>query len=223
MQEKGYFVTGIDTNAGKTWVTLALMRYWALKGDVVAGMKPVASGCDVIEGELRNPDAVLIQQQNTLSFDYDRINPYAYELAVSPHIAGKANPAVVDVILREFKCMQRMVDKVIVEGAGGWFSPLSETLDNAALAKQLDLPVIVTVPIRLGCINHARLALAAIRHSSARCAGWIAVCNDQEMLYMAENIAYLVKTLTVPMLGVMPYQATRDVDALAAAIVFPVL
>lgn len=217
---QSYFVTGTDTGVGKTWVTLAVMQYFKRKGETVIGMKPIAAGCIDYDGQLKNDDALLIQQQGSFLLDYRAINPYAYALAVSPHIAGIDNPVDLQVVKAEFNSLQRLADRVIVEGAGGWFSPLGRDVDNADLAKVLGLPVILVVAIRLGCINHARLTLQAIQQSGVVCAGWIAVCSDRNIQARQENIGFLTEILSVPLLGVLPYIEELDVDLLAALITF---
>ncbi|HEY5141202.1 MAG TPA: dethiobiotin synthase, partial [Methylococcales bacterium] len=187
--EKGYFITGTDTNAGKTWATIALMRYFKKQGKIVVGMKPVASGCSLPctawerqDGRLKNEDALLIQENASIKIDYDLINPYAYELPVSPHIAGISNPVNLATIVERFNTLKELAEIVLVEGAGGWYVPLNDHEDISDLAKSLALPVILVVAIRLGCINHAKLTWQAIQHSGIPCAGWIAMCLDPEML-----------------------------------------
>jgi dethiobiotin synthetase len=208
--EKGYFITGTDTNAGKTWATIALMHYFKSQGKTVAGIKPVASGCLVQDGRLKNEDALLIQENASLPIDYDLVNPYAYELPVSPHIAGVDNPVKLDLLVGKFELLKTMADIVVVEGAGGWYSPLSECEDNSDLAKALALPVIMVVAIRLGCINHARLTYQAIMQSGVPFAGWIAVCTDPELLNREDNILTLKNALGGPLLGVLPYSKVAD-------------
>ncbi len=124
--EQGYFITGTDTNAGKTWATIALMRYFKQQGKSVAGMKPVASGCFMQDGQLKNEDALLIQENASLKIDYDLINPYAYELPVSPHIAGINNPVKLANIVERFNALKELAEIVLVEGAGGWYAPLND-------------------------------------------------------------------------------------------------
>ncbi|MGZ5575509.1 MAG: dethiobiotin synthase [Methylobacter sp.] len=208
--QKGYFITGTDTNVGKTWATIALMHYFKSQGKSVVGMKPVAAGCLMQDGHLRNEDALLIQENASLLVDYDLINPYAYELPVSPHIAGASNPVKLDLLIAQFELLKTLADIVVVEGAGGWYSPLNKHEDNSHLAKALGLPVIMIVAIRLGCINHAKLTYQAIMQSGVTCAGWIAVCTDPELLSREENILTLKNTLSVPLLGVLPYRKVAD-------------
>ncbi|MDD5321163.1 MAG: dethiobiotin synthase [Methylococcales bacterium] len=220
--EKGYFITGTDTNAGKTWATIALMRYFKQQGKSVAGMKPVASGCsfpcaawECQGARLKNEDALLIQENASLQIGYDLINPYAYELPVSPHIAGINNPVNLTTIVERFNALKDSAEIVLVEGAGGWYTPLNDCEDNSDLGKSLALPVIIVVAIRLGCINHAKLTWQAIQHSGIPCAGWIAVCVDPDMLNRYENIHTIKTALKVPLLGVLPYLASADFDLLA--------
>ena len=224
--EQGYFITGTDTNAGKTWATIALMRYFKQQGKSVVGMKPVASGCsfpraawEYQDGQLKNEDALLIQENASLKIDYDLINPYAYELPVSPHIAGINNPVNLSKIVERFNVLKELAEIVVVEGAGGWYAPLNENEDISDLAKALELPVILVVAIKLGCINHAKLTWQAIKHSGIPCAGWIAMCIDPDMLKPDENIQSIKSALNVPLLGVLPYLASADFDLLAGKLV----
>lgn len=213
--KEGYFITGTDTNVGKTWATIALMRYFKSGGKSVAGMKPVASGCLMQDGRLKNEDALLIQENASLPIDYDLINPYAYELPVSPHIAGVNNPVKLDRLHAEFEVLKSLADIVVVEGAGGWYAPLNEREAISDLAKLLALPVIMVVAIRLGCINHARLTYQAIMQSGVNCAGWIAVCTDPELLGGDQNIQAIKNTVDAPLLGVLPYRKVADFDFFA--------
>ncbi len=208
--EKGYFITGTDTNVGKTWATIALMRYFKNQGKSVAGMKPVASGCLMQDGQLKNEDALLIQENASLQIDYDLINPYAYELPVSPHIAGVNNPVKLDQLAAKFELLKTLADIAVVEGAGGWYTPLNEREANSDLAIALALPVIMVVAIKLGCINHARLTYQAIAQSGVNCAGWIAVCTYPDFLSRDEVILTIKTAVDAPLLGVLPYREVAD-------------
>jgi dethiobiotin synthetase len=208
--EKGYFITGTDTNVGKTWVTVALMRHFRSRGKSVAGMKPVASGCLMQCGQLKNEDALLIQENASMLIDYELMNPYAYEQPVSPHIAGVKNPVKLDQLAAKFDLLKNMADIVVVEGAGGWYTPLNEQEAVSDLAKTLALPVIMVVAIRLGCINHARLTYQAIKQSNVNCAGWVAVCTDPDLSSRDENIQTIKTALDAPLLGILPYRKVAD-------------
>jgi len=213
--KQGYFITGTDTNAGKTWATIALMRYFKKQGKSVVGMKPVASGCIIQDGQLKNEDALLIQDNASVRLDYDLVNPYAYERPVSPHIAGVNNPVKLDIILDSFDELKESAEIVLVEGAGGWYAPLNDREAISDLATALRLPVILVVAVRLGCINHARLTQLAIQHAGVACAGWIGVCNDPDVLNRDENIDTLKRLLQCPLLAVLPYREAADFDELA--------
>jgi len=213
--QQGYFITGTDTHAGKTWTTVALMRFFKKKGKSVAGMKPVASGCTVEHGNLFNEDALLIKANASIEIDYDLINPYAYRLPISPHLADPNNPVYLEKIIAVFNQIKQTAEIILIEGAGGWYAPINDTQDISDLAKALGLPVIIVVAVRLGCINHAKLTFRAIKEKSVACAGWIAVCSDPEMLKLDETIETLIKALPVPLLGVLPYMETADFDMLA--------
>jgi dethiobiotin synthetase len=216
--KKGYFITGTDTNVGKTWTTIALMRYFKKQGQSVVGMKPVASGCLLTNSVLKNEDALLIQENASLPVDYELINPYAYEAPVSPHIAGADNPARLDKIVDSFDRLKELADIVLVEGAGGWLSPINATEDISDLAKVLNLPVIIVVAIKLGCINQAKLTDRAVRWSNLSCAGWIATCTDPDLLDRDETIQAVKASLNAPLLGILPFYARADFDELSANI-----
>jgi dethiobiotin synthetase len=213
--ENAYFITGTDTNVGKTWATLALMHYFKQQGKSVIGMKPVASGCTLYQDGLQNDDALLLQAHASMPVDYALINPYAYLEPVSPHIAGIDNPVKLDKVLTNFAALKALADIVIVEGVGGWYAPINDQQSVSDLAQVLALPVIMVVAIRLGCINHARLTYQAICASGLVCAGWLAVCSDPSMLKRDETIVSITNALDASLLGILPYQERADFDLLA--------
>ena len=215
MMTQGYFITGTDTDVGKTCATIALMRYFKRQGKTVLGMKPVASGCTLQADELKNADALLIQENASVKVDYQLINPYAYELSVSPHIAGVHSPVKLEIIVECFNSLKALAEVIIVEGAGGWYVPLNAQDDISDLANALGLPVILVVGLRLGCINHAKLSYQAIQLSGIACVGWIAVCVDPDLLNRDENIQTITAALPVPLLGILPYQQALDFELLA--------
>jgi len=217
---KAYFITGTDTGVGKTWASVALMRYFQNKGKSAIGMKPVAAGCEWLDGQLKNEDALLMQQHASVDLDYNEINPFAYEEAVSPHLAADdRHPVQLDGIVQAFNQIKNKSDVIVVEGAGGWFAPLNHEQDIADLAVALKIPVILVVAIRLGCINHARLTFQAVQAANVECAGWIAMCVDPDMQKQAENIATIKNKLTIPLLGALPYMDVVDFDHLAENII----
>lgn len=219
--EQGFFITGTDTGVGKTWATVTLMRYFQAQGKTVVGMKPVASGCQLIDGKLRNEDALLLQEYASVTLDYDLVNPFAYHNPVSPHLAAENNSVEFGKIAAAFEVLKQKADIVLVEGVGGWLVPLNHQGDDVqTMAKSLNLPVIMVVAMRLGCINHARLTYQAIIGSGLTCAGWLATCVDLNMLKLNENLETLRQSLNTPLLGVLPYSKVADFDLFMKTIAF---
>ena len=204
---QGYFITGTDTGIGKTWSTVALMQYFKNQGKTVIGMKPIASGCEKVDGQLKNEDALLLQQYASIALPYQDVNPYAFALPVSPHIAADKVGVEIELekITAKYQQLEKQADVVLVEGVGGWMVPLNERQTVADLALHMDLPVIVIVGVRLGCINQAKLTFAAIQQSGVNCQGWVASCVDKDMLMIAENIQTLCLSTELPLLAVFPY------------------
>ena len=201
----GFFVTGTDTEVGKTRISLALIELLQKQGLTVAGMKPIASGCELTEQGLRNDDAIQLNQQANIDLPYELINPYAFEPAIAPHIAAQQAGLEIDLakIKENFIQIQHRSDAVVVEGAGGWLVPLNKTQTMADLALSLDLAVILVVGIKLGCINHALLTVKAIEASGLILQGWVA--NQIEANEQAEKIIKtLQQDITAPCLGQVP-------------------
>lgn len=203
----GFFITGTDTGIGKTQATLALMRFLQARGLTVIGMKPVASGCFLQEGGLRNEDALLLSENASLEIDYAKLNIYALEQPISPHLAARLAGQTVelDKIVRHCRELEGLADCVLVEGVGGWEVPLNATQRVSHLARALKLPVILVVGMRLGCLNHALLTDGAMRRSGVECAGWIANCVEQDFVCLDENVETLCAELSSPCLGVIPH------------------
>jgi dethiobiotin synthetase len=203
---RGYLVTGTDTGVGKTRVTLGLMRRLQARGLNVAGMKPVASGCEQGTDGLRNDDAEQILRQSSVTLGYEQVNPYAFAPAIAPHIAaGQAGVRIsLDTIHSAYARIAGQADCVVVEGVGGWEVPLNERETLADLACLLQLPVILVVGIRLGCLNHALLTAAAITRAGLPLAGWVANVLPPQPDCVVENINCLKSRISVPLLGVVP-------------------
>lgn len=217
--KKAYFITGTDTNIGKTWATITLLRKFKQLGLIVAGMKPVASGCDWQSDTWVNQDALLIQQNSNPGFTYQQINPYAFSLPISPHLAAGDTHVELNRIISAYKNLLLQVDLLLVEGAGGWLSPLSNELDNAGLAHALQLQIILVVGMRLGCLNHARLTFQSIQASGLTCAGWIAMEIEPNMSCLQENISYIQRSIGAPLIGLLPYTPQADFDILRSHLV----
>ncbi len=207
---KGYFITGTDTDIGKTLVAQGLMRDFTDRGMRVAGMKPVASGCGQTAQGLRNDDAVGLMAQSNVNLDYARVNPYAFMPAIAPHIAAAEAGVCIelDVIAQHFRYISERADVVIVEGVGGWLVPLTDKVMLADLAVQLGLPVILVVGMRLGCLNHALLTARAIVQSGLPLAGWVANSLSDDFEQQEQNITTLSHHIKAPLLGVIPHLHT---------------
>ena len=214
--KQGYFITGTDTSIGKTWATVALMRYFKNQGKTVVGMKPVASGCCIEGGQLRNEDALLIQANASISMEYEDVNPYAFAEPVSPHLAAGANNIDLNHIVTAAKEVQQQADIMLVEGVGGWFVPLNDKDDIACLAQQLKLPVILVVGIRLGCINHALLSYQAIKRAKVPFAGWVAMNIEKNVLMQQQVVDTIKAAISAPLLAELPYVEQEDFDLLSS-------
>jgi dethiobiotin synthetase len=207
MKVQGIFVTGTDTEVGKTVAAVLLVRALREQGHRVAVMKPIASGCERTVHGLRNDDALALMQAAATDLPYEWINPYAFEPAIAPHIAAAQAGVSIefDRITDRYQRLARTADYVIVEGAGGWRAPIDARLDMADLAMQLGLDVIVVVGLRLGCLNHAQLTVESIQARHMTCRGWLANTLDPAMPCLQENIASLRARLQPACLGVVPY------------------
>jgi dethiobiotin synthetase len=205
---KGLFITGTDTEVGKTVIATALVRGFVAQGLRVAVMKPVASGSHLTSEGLRNEDALALIQASNIAAPYDRVNPYCFEPAISPHIAADEAGVRVDLdhIRQNFDLLKAASDLVVVEGAGGWLAPVSPSSSMKDLARALELPAILVVGVRLGCINHALLTQLAIESHGTTFAGWIANMVDPAMPRQKENLETLARGLNAAPLAIVPHQ-----------------
>ena len=219
--KQGYFIAGTDTGVGKTRITCALIHALQKHGSTVIGMKPVASGCEQTPDGLRNEDALLLQSQSSIDLPYESINPYAFELPVSPHIAAeKAGARIqIEVIHKQMLLLMEGADCLMVEGVGGWHVPLCDQKGDQSntedLAIALGLPIILVVGMRLGCLNHALLTYEAIIRSGLRCAGWVANQIDPDFTHLQENIETLKAQFNAPLIGVVPFQEPIETEQIS--------
>lgn len=206
-ESKGFFITGTDTEVGKTVVTVALMEWLKRQGKSVIGMKPVAAGCEWQGGRWVNDDALQLQQHSSIELPYETINPYPFKKPVSPHLAAEAEGGLISIarLQRESQLLEKQADCLLIEGAGGWEVPLNRHERIADLAKAINYPVILVVGLRLGCINHALLSIAAIEQSGLECVGWIANQVEADMACLEENRATLQESIKPPMLAFVPF------------------
>jgi len=217
----GVFVTGTDTGAGKTTASVALLHALRARGLRAVGMKPLASGCERDgDGRWRNEDALALQAASDPRPAYDDVNPFALPLPVAPEFAAREAGIEVSMepILAAHARLAARADFVLVEGVGGWLAPLAATLDQVDLVRALDLPVVLVVGLRLGCLNHARLSVRAIEADGVRLAGWIASEVDPGMDRRDDNFEALRARLPAPCLGRLPWDRSPDPAAMVAGL-----
>jgi len=210
-----YFVTGTDTDVGKTLISCALLHGFAAAGKRVVGMKPVAAGCDEQD---HNDDAQRLRAASNVLASYGQVNPYCFTQAAAPHLAARFAGVRINLerIVTSCRELEAQADVVIVEGVGGFCVPLNDEQDSADLAKLLNLPVILVVGMRLGCLNHALLTVQAIAASGLTLAGWVANGVDGQMMMLDENIVALRQRIDAPLLGIVPYhQSAPDACKIA--------
>lgn len=203
---RGWFVTGTDTGVGKTLVAVALTRAFVARDLRTAVMKPVAAGSiDTPQGP-RNDDALELSAASNIAAAYADVNPWLLATPASPHLAARAEGVTIghERILSSARKLAASSDVLIVEGAGGWLAPISATETMADIAARLNLPVILVVGLRLGCLNHALLTRAAIRDAALPFAGWIANGLESPMAHALENIETLTMRFGTPPLAVVP-------------------
>lgn len=218
--KQAYFLTGTDTEIGKTFITCALLQRAGQLGLKAAGLKPIAAGTDSAG---LNEDVENIRRASNVILPTATINPYCFQAAVAPHIAAAEEGVSIEFapIKATLESAMQQADWVIVEGVGGFRVPLGVDRDSADLAVALALPVILVIGMRLGCINHALLTAEAIQARGLTIVGWIANRIDPTMARFEENVATLQALLTVPLLGVVPHDSTGGAVAAARHLKLP--
>jgi dethiobiotin synthetase len=214
------FVTGTDTEVGKTLISTALLHILRQAGVRAAGMKPVAAGAEMRDGALHNDDVDKLMAESGVKLLDALAVPYLLRQAIAPHIAASLENVNIELahIVACYKQAAAMSDAVVVEGAGGFRVPLTGQQDTADLAQKLELPVILVVGLRLGCLNHALLAAEAIAARRLRLAGWVANGIDPAMPYAEANIEALAQRLNAPLLGAVPWLPVPSPAAAAACL-----
>ncbi|WP_163936244.1 dethiobiotin synthase [Paraferrimonas sp. SM1919] len=202
-----YFVTGTDTDAGKTLVSSGLLHLAKQQGSTL-GIKPIASGCEWIDNRLSNADARSLINESTIALDYQQHNPFSFEPAIAPHIA--AIEAGVDLTLASIdaalpKAAMGQADFCLVEGAGGWQLPINGTEYLPTLVLDNQWPIILVVGMKLGCLNHALLTQQVIEAQGGKVVGWVANRVDKNMSRFEDNLKHLQQAINAPCLGVVPY------------------
>ncbi|MDH0893562.1 MULTISPECIES: dethiobiotin synthase [unclassified Pseudomonas] len=221
---QAYFVTGTDTEIGKTTIAAGLLHAARLAGLSTAAAKPVASGCVPTGEGLRNDDALALLGECSLALAYDEVNPFAFAPAIAPHLAAREAGVELSVA-RLLPAVRRVLDRgadfSLVEGAGGWRVPLAGDESLSDLAVALRLPVILVVGVRLGCINHAVLSAEAIQREGLALAGWVANIVEPRTSRLEDNLATLAERLPAPCLGRVPRLERATPAAVAAHLSLP--
>jgi dethiobiotin synthetase len=201
------FVTGTDTEIGKTLISAAILHKLVASGQRACGMKPVAAGASPgDDGVLHNEDADMLAAAGNVHLPQQITTPYMFKEPAAPHIAAALEGVTIDAvpIIAAYAEILAASDAIVVEGVGGFHVPLADDFDTADLATQLNLPVILVVGLRLGCISHALLTVEAIVRRGLVIAGWVANEVDPDMAYIDENVAALEQRIPAPLLGRVP-------------------
>jgi dethiobiotin synthetase len=206
-ETKSFFVTGTDTASGKTLASTMLLRAFNQAGYPVYGMKPVASGCLRTADGLVSEDALKLMNNSTIKLPYKVINPIALETPCSPNIAAELEGCNLtpQIILDAFRVLQRNKGIIIMEGVGGWCTPVFGLQGMGDIVKQLSLPVLMVVGLRLGCINHAAMTLSAIEKDGVELVGWIANHVDPDYMQSEQTVSCLQDLLGCNLLGHIPF------------------
>lgn len=204
-----WFLTGTDTEIGKTHAACQLLVRARTSGGRAVGVKAVAAGVDETGF---NEDVVALAEADSVDLPAAVRNPYCFKAPISPHLAAAQEGVKIDLekIVSAVAKARRYADRVLVEGAGGFLAPLTPTHTMADLAVAIGAPVILVVGMRLGCLNHALLTVEAIDRRELVLAGWIANCLDSEMASLDGNLATLRQTISAPCLGVIAHGSRRD-------------
>lgn len=217
---QAYFVTGTDTEIGKTHATCALLARAVQNGIAAVALKPVAAGVDA-DGQ--NDDVRRLMAASAVPLSARIVNPWLLNEPLSPHIAARHAGIEITLppIVESYRAAFAQADLVLVEGVGGLYAPLSDTLSQPDLIRALDIPVILVVGLRLGCLNHALLTQAALEQTGCVLAGWIGNQIDPAFAAQDENIATLRQRIPAPCLGILPFDAHPTPASLAAAVMLP--
>ncbi|BCE00822.1 dethiobiotin synthase [Marinicellulosiphila megalodicopiae] len=209
-----FFITGTDTDCGKTYATVSMLNALNKQGKHTIGLKPIAAGAQEVDGQLQNNDAIQIQNAASIKLIYEQVNPICLKPAIAPHIAAKQIGRTVQLTQLEGfikGAMMRKYDATLVEGAGGWFVPVNDVQMLSQIANQMNMPVILVVGIKLGCINHALLTAQAIKNSGCQLAGWIANEPFEHVDCKQEILETLHRFIQAPCIGHIENNAT-DVE-----------
>jgi len=218
-----FFIAGTDTGIGKTEITCAFMRMVRLKNQSVMGMKPISAGSEEINGRRINRDVEMIMQEASHQKDVSIVNPYAFKDAIAPHISVEKMGCEINFehISTNLTELKKDVDYLFVEGAGGHEVPLGNSKTMSDLVSYLNIPIILVVGIRLGCISHTILTIQSMAYNNQKLFGWVANCIDPKMLAIEDNLAFLKQRISAPLIGTIPFQDPIATSKVAAYLDWP--
>lgn len=209
MAVNSVFITATDTDAGKTFISSLLLQGFSRLSIAALGVKPIAAGAD---SQGQNSDALLLQQYSGIALPYAQINPVCYQAPVAPHLAAVIERKPIDetVLNNALQYWQSQdIDQLLIEGAGGWLLPIGPQRYLADWVADKQLPVLLIVGMKLGCLNHAMLTVREIERSGCKLVGWVANCIDPDMALLEQNIADLRQRIAAPCLGVVPFAPAK--------------
>lgn len=188
----GYFVTGTDTDVGKTYIACQIVTQLATLGFTVETRKPAESGCAIESGESITHDAAALRGANHYRETIERIAPHRFRAALAPHRAARLEGKILYLEQLLDACARDEPSScLLVEGAGGFYSPLAENGLNADLASALQLPVFIVVNDRIGAVNQALMTLRAVESRSLPVAAIILNQVEPEIDQDMDNLADL--------------------------------
>jgi dethiobiotin synthetase len=192
---KALFITGTDTGVGKTYIACKVIKHYISLGYKVVGMKPIAAGCDLVDGEWVNDDVLKLEAASNVSAPRELINPYSFEEAIAPHIAAELAGTTIEikVIKSAYEKLRKMADIVVIEGAGGFLVPIDEKNTLADLIFELNAPILIVTSVKVGCISHTLLTFEAINARNLEIFGWVANVIDANMQFYNKNIEIISK------------------------------
>ncbi len=215
------FITGTDTAIGKTVISAGLTRALRALGRDAVALKPVASGFETGPAGRRNEDIEALLAASDGALTASEINVYGFDPAIAPHRAAELAGVEIELeaICRSYHAAARKHQDVLVEGVGGFAVPLSSRWMLADLVRALELPVLLVVGVRLGCINHALLSAQAITAAGLSLQGWIANHLSADMEQAEASVKAIAERLPAPLLGpISCHPPAREFASLAAAL-----
>lgn len=216
-----FFITGTDTGVGKTVVSAGLLQAANKRGFSTYGLKPLAAGCYETDAGLHNDDADLLMKYSSVKLSYAQVNPVVLKSAKAPHLAALEEGRTLNLSRLEGFCRGTLTTKAdfkVIEGIGGWRTPLNNRETMSCLPKVLNTPTILVVGLRLGCLNHALLTAETIVRDHVNLVGWVANAIDPKMKSLGDNVKTLEHFLPVPLLGVVHWQESVNIDDVASCL-----